>query len=108
MDICAFTKVEVAGVEAASLLNGLIANALPRNVGGICLTHMLNERGRIEMEMTIVKLADDRFYLTCAAFFEQRLLDHLARYQGDAKVTINNLSNDWFAMALQGPQSKAP
>ena len=106
MDICAFTKVEVAGVEAASLLNGLIANTLPRNVGGICLTHMLNERGRIEMEMTIVKFADDRYYLTCAAFFEQRLLDHLARYQGDAEVTINNLSNDWFAMALQGPQSK--
>ena len=107
MDICAFTKVEVAGPDAESLLNGLIANTLPRNVGGICLTHMLNERGRIEMEMTIVKLAADRFYLTCAAFFEQRLLDHLARYQGDAKVTINNLSNDWFAMALQGPQSKA-
>ena len=85
MDICAFTKVEVAGPDAASLLDGLIANTLPRNVGGICLTHMLNERGRIEMEMTIVKFADDRYYLTCAAFFEQRLLDHLARYQGDAR-----------------------
>ncbi len=107
MDICAFTKVEVAGPDAESLLNGLIANTLPRNVGGICLTHMLNERGRIEMEMTIVKFADDRYYLTCAAFFEQRLLDHLARYQGDCRVTISNLSNDWFAMALQGPQSKA-
>ena len=29
MDICAFTKVEVAGPDAESLLNGLIANTLP-------------------------------------------------------------------------------
>ena len=40
---------------------------------------MLNRAGRIELETTIVRMADDRFYLVCAAFFEQRLLDHLAQ-----------------------------
>ena len=107
MDICAFTKVKVTGADAEPFLDGLIANKLPQKVGGICLTHMLNEHGRIEMEMTIVKFADDAFYLTCAAFFEQRLLDHLDRYRGDAAVDISNLSDTWFAMALQGPKSKA-
>ena len=68
---------------------------------------MLNERGRIEMEMTIVKLADDRFYLTCAAFFEQRLLI-IWRVIRVMRVTINNLSNDWFAMALQGRSPRPP
>ena len=55
-------------------------------MGGIALTHMLNRRGRIEMETTIVRLAEDRFYLVCAAFFEQRLLDHLALQRGEEAI----------------------
>jgi dimethylglycine dehydrogenase len=33
---------------------------------------MLNRRGRIELETTIIRMAEDKFYLVCAAFFEQR------------------------------------
>jgi len=106
MDICAFTKVEVSGADAKAYLNRLIANKLPVKTGSICLTHMLNKRGRIEMEMTIVKMGINRYYLTCAAFFEQRLIDHLAHHLDGEDVTITNLSDDWFAMALQGPKSK--
>jgi len=105
MDICAFTKVEVSGPDAKAYLSRLIANKLPVKTGTICLTHMLNRRGRIEMEMTILKLGKDRYYLTCAAFFEQRLLDHLAFHQDGEDVNIRNLSDDWFALALQGPNS---
>jgi len=107
MDICAFTKVEVSGPDAKAYLNRLIANTLPVKTGSICLTHMLNRRGRIEMEMTIAKLGVGRYYLTCAAFFEQRLLDHLRHNQDGADIAIRNLSDDWFAMTLQGPKSKA-
>ena len=107
MDISAFSKIEVSGAGAESFLDGLVANKLPAKTGGIALTHMLNERGRIEIELTIVRLGSDRFYLVCAAFFEQRLLDHLARYQAPEAVAIKNLSNDWAAITLQGPKSRA-
>ncbi len=106
MDISAFTKVEVSGPDAERLLDGLAANRLPQKMGGIALTHMLNRRGRIELETTVVKLAEDRFYLVCAAFFEQRLLDHLAAHRGDADVTVTCLSTDWAALALNGPKSR--
>ena len=79
MDISAFTKIELSGPDAETYLDRLVANRLPRKVGGIALTHMLNRRGRIELELTVIRLAEDRFYLVCAAFFEQRLLDHLAQ-----------------------------
>ena len=105
MDICAFTKVEVSGPDAELLLDRLIANRLPAKQGGICLTHMLNRRGRIEMEMTILNMGEGRYYLTCAAFFEQRLLDHLAHHTAGEAVTITNRSSDWFAMTLQGPRA---
>jgi dimethylglycine dehydrogenase len=106
MDISAFTKVEVAGPDAAALLDRLVANRLPQKVGSIALTHMLNRRGRIEMEVTLAKLAEDRFYIVCAAFFEQRLLDHLARHRAGETVEIIKRSDDWAALALNGPRSR--
>ena len=106
MDISAFTKVEVAGPDAAGFLDRLVANRLPKKVGGIALTHMLNRRGRIELETTVVKLAEDRFYLVCAAFFEQRLLDHLAQNKTGENADIILRSNDWAAITLNGPKAR--
>lgn len=106
MDISAFTKVEVSGPDAAAFVDRLIPNRLPSKNGRITLTHLLNESGRIEVETTIVRLADDRFYFTCAAFFEQRLLDYLTfRKAADETLTIRNLSEEWGAISLNGPLS---
>jgi dimethylglycine dehydrogenase len=106
MDVTAFTKVEVKGADAYALLDRLTANKMPQKNGSIILTHMLNRRGRIELETTIVRMADDRFYLVCAAFFEQRLMDHLNHNLADESVTITALSEDWSALSLNGPKSR--
>ena len=106
MDVTAFAKVLVAGPDAYDLLDRLTANRMPQKVGSIALTHMLNRAGRIELETTIVRMAEDQFYLVCAAFFEQRLLDHLAHQRRDEDVTITALSDEWSALSLNGPQSR--
>ena len=106
MDISAFTKVAVSGADAEAFLDGLVANRLPAKVGGIALTHLLNRRGRIEIELTVVRLAEDRFYLVCAAFFEQRLVDHLNQHRDGENFHIETLSDAWAAIALQGPKSR--
>jgi dimethylglycine dehydrogenase len=105
MDISAFAKIEVAGAGARALLDRLAANRLPAP-GRIVLSHFLNRRGRIEVEATIAGLVGDRFYLTCAAFFEQRLLDHLRHNLEAEEVEIINRSTEWAALALQGPRSR--
>ncbi len=107
MDISAFTKVLVSGPDAEELLTQLCANRMPKRSGGIALTHMLNRRGRIELEATVVRFDAERFYLVCAAFFEQRLLDHLAKYRGGLDVAVSCLSDDWAALALNGPNAPA-
>ncbi|MEM6693309.1 MAG: FAD-dependent oxidoreductase [Pseudomonadota bacterium] len=106
MDVTAFTKVLVEGPGAYALLDRLTANRMPQKAGSITLTHMLNRRGRIELETTIVRMAEDRFYLVCAAFFEQRLLDHLAHQIAAEEVTVTALSSDWSALALNGPRAR--
>ena len=106
MDVTAFTKVEVTGPDAYALLDRLTANRMPQKVGSITLTHMLNRAGRIELETTIVRMAEDRFYLVCAAFFEQRLLDHLETHRDGADATVTALSSTWGALSLNGPRSR--
>ncbi|MEN8896285.1 MAG: FAD-dependent oxidoreductase [Yoonia sp.] len=106
MDVTAFTKVLVEGPDAYALLDRLTANRMPQKVGSITLTHMLNRAGRVELETTIVRMADDQFYLVCAAFFEQRLLDHLAQQRDAEDVIITALSSDWSALSLNGPKAR--
>ncbi len=105
MDISAFSKVEVSGPDAERFLDRLVANRLPRKKGGIALTHLLNRRGRIEIELTIVRMDEERFYLVCAAFFEQRLLDHLAQRLAAEAVDVINRSDAWAALTLNGPRA---
>ena len=106
MDVTAFTKIKVSGADAHDLLDRLTANKMPRRVGSITLTHMLNRRGRIELETTIVKTSADSYYLVCAAFFEQRLLDHLHHHKSAADVVITSLSDHWAALSLNGPYAR--
>ena len=105
MDISAFTKIEISGSDAKTMLAPLIANHLPRKIGGIALTHLVNEAGRIELETTIIRLDHDRFYLVCAAFFERRLLDYLKKYKADYEVNIILRSDEWGALTLNGPRT---
>ena len=106
IDVTAFTKVMVEGPDAYALLDRLTANRMPQKDGSITLTHMLNRRGRIELETTIVRMAEHKYYLVCAAFFEQRLLDHLNQKKAGEDVVITALSADWSALSLNGPRSR--
>jgi len=77
LDLSGFAKYEVSGPDAESFLNRICANRMPQRTGGIVLAHILSDRGRIRAEMTITRLADDRFYLLSAAAAELRDSDHL-------------------------------
>ena len=107
MDISAFAKIEVSGPDAEPFVSRMIANRVPRRAGGIVLGHLLNEKGTIEAESTVVRVGDDRFYFVLAAFSETRVLDWLMRHRRpDEHVHIENVSAALGAVALQGPRSR--
>ena len=107
MDISSFAKIEVAGSDAAAFLDGLLPHRLPPT-GRIGLSHLLNRRGRIEAEVTISRPAEDRFMLNCAAFFEQRLFDHLTHAVEGHNVKLTNVSEKFGMLALSGPRNPYP
>lgn len=106
-DLTAFTKIEVTGRDAASLLERLSANKLPAKNGGIRLTHMLTPQGGIECEMTITRLSPDRFYLNSSIMGQVHDLDWLTQHVlEDETVTIRDMTNELAILAVSGPRSR--
>ncbi|MBZ0127846.1 MAG: FAD-dependent oxidoreductase [Rhodobacteraceae bacterium] len=105
MDLSSFAKFDISGPGAEALLDRLTANSLPKRPGGIKLTHVLSEGGRIEGEWTITRLADDRFYVLTGAAAERQAQDHLEHAAGD-DVTVANVTDDYGTLVVAGPRAR--
>ena len=106
-DLTAFAKFEVTGTGAANLLDRLSANRLPVRDGGIRLVHMLTTLGGIETEMTITRLAADRFYLNSAVVGQQHDLDWLTFHILDGEnVTVTDVTDRTGILAVTGPRAR--
>lgn len=107
LDLTGFAKFDVSGAAAESFLNRVCANQVPRKTGGIALVHLLSPAGRIQGEMTISRLADDRFYALSAAAAELRDLDLLTQSaQPGEALRIENVTEDRGVLVLSGPRSR--
>jgi dimethylglycine dehydrogenase len=103
LDLSSFSKYEVAGPGAEGLLDRLCANRLPR-LGRIVASQMLTARGSVECDVTVTRLAADRFLVVSAAAAELHDLDWLrAHAPGDGSVTVENVTADWGVLVLAGP-----
>ena len=105
MDLSSFAKFDVTGPGAEALLDGLVANRLPRKAGGIILTHVLSANGRILGEWTITRLGDERFYLLTGAGTEREALDHL-HAAASASAQVANVTDDYGMLVLAGPKGR--
>jgi dimethylglycine dehydrogenase len=102
-----FSKYEVAGQDATAMLDRLVANRLPRKVGGIALCHMLTPAGGVRSELTITRLAEDRFFIVTAAAAELFDLDWIEQHERvEEWVTINDVTDRWGCLVLAGPRAR--
>lgn len=106
LDMSSFGKFEIRGPGAPAFLDRLCANRLPR-VGRVTLTQVLSPAGRIEADLTITRLAPDRFYVITAAATETRDLDWLERHRpDDGSVIVEDVTPAWGVLMLAGPKAR--
>ena len=107
LDLTGFAKFDVSGGDAEKFLNRICANRMPTKVGGIVLAHILSKTGRIASEVTITRLADDKYYVLSAAGAELRDLDHLLQGRLESEqLEIENVTDDRGVLVLAGPRSR--
>ncbi len=107
LDQTSFAKYEVEGTGAAALLDRLCANHLPPEDGSIVLTQMLTAGGGIECDVTVSRLAEDRYYVVSAAAAEDHDHSWIARnLPADGSVRLRNCSASTGVLTVAGPSSR--
>ena len=110
IDATAFTKHIVKGPGAAAFLDWFTTNKLPR-VGRINLTYALTDAGTTRTEYTIVRLADDEFYLVSAGAWTAYDADYLKKSIEDkeaefGRIECQDVTTQWGVFAIAGPKSR--
>ncbi|MBC56310.1 MAG: diguanylate cyclase [Confluentimicrobium sp.] len=110
IDATAFAKHLVRGPGATAFLDWFTTNALPR-VGRINLTYALTGAGTTRSEYTIVRLAQDEYYLVSAGAWQDYDHDFLIKAAEDKRdafgwIDIHDVTTQWGVFALAGPKSR--
>src|SRR5262249_15348900 len=107
MDQSTFAKFEVAGPDALAFLQRICANRVPARNGRIILGHLLNENGVIASELTITRLAQDRFYILSAASSQLYDMAQLrGRMASGERVTVSDVTDAYGVLVLAGPKAR--
>ena len=100
-----YARYEVSGAGAEQWLDHLVASKLPK-VGRIKLAPMLNQNGKLMGDLTISRLAEDRFWIIASYYLQEWHMRWFNEHLPSGSVTIKNLSDDWMGFALSGPNSR--
>jgi dimethylglycine dehydrogenase len=107
LDQTSFAKFELSGPGAEAFLDRMCANALPAEAGRIALTQMCTETGGVECDVTVTRLADDRFYVVSAAATETHDFAWIARHLPEnGSVRLDNVTSRDGVLTLAGPRSR--
>ena len=108
IDMTSFGKTAVEGPGALTLLERACCNRIDRPVGAVIYTQMLDARGGILADVTVTRLADDRFRVVSGAGAvdaDRGWLEH-ARRADDLPVSIRDVSEELSVIGLWGPAAR--
>jgi len=108
IDQTSFCKFEVEGPGALEFLNRLCANQIDRPVGKVIYTQMCNDRGTIECDMTIGRLAEDKFLIVVGTAFGLRASWWIENHMpDDSTVSFEEVTSAYAVINVIGPKSRA-
>ena len=106
-DETSFAKIDVLGPGAAEFLEHLCDNKVAREVGAITYTSMLNERGGIECDFTVTRLAEDRFRIVTGTAFGRHDLAWIRSHAPeDGSVAVEDVTSRLACLGIWGPKSR--
>jgi 4-methylaminobutanoate oxidase (formaldehyde-forming) len=106
-DQSSFAKYELTGPDALKALDWICANDVSKPAGRLTYTQLLNTRGGIEADLTVARLAEEKFYIVTGTGFRTHDLswikDHIAK---DAEVSVKDVTEAFGTLSLMGPKAR--
>ena len=106
-DLSSMAKFLVQGRDALKTLQYICCNDVDVPVGKVVYTQILNERGGIEADITVTRLAEDKFFIVSPGACGVRDFDTINRCIGrDDFVTLTEVTSGYTMLAVMGPKSR--
>ena len=107
IDQSSFAKFILKGPDALVALEWLAANDVSKPVGSLVYSQLLDDKGGIQADVTIARLADDEFYIVTGTGFATRDFDWIRR---NIPIGLNaqlvNVTSAYAVLSLMGPSSR--
>jgi 4-methylaminobutanoate oxidase (formaldehyde-forming) len=90
------------------VLNRISANDVDGQPGLITYTPWLNERGRLEADLTVTKLDEERFFVVVTDTMHRHAETWMRRHiPEDAHAFVTDVTSGYCQINVQGPKSRA-
>jgi 4-methylaminobutanoate oxidase (formaldehyde-forming) len=106
-DQTSFSKFEVQGPNAVAAMQQICANDVDVPLGKAVYGAWLNERGGIEADLTVTRMAENRFFVVSAVATQTRDFDWLTRnLPADGSVVATDVTSAYAVTAIMGPNAR--
>jgi heterotetrameric sarcosine oxidase gamma subunit len=107
MDMSFMSKFLVQGRDAGRILDFLSANRVDGPAGVITYTPWLDEAGRLQADLTVTKLGDDRFWVVASDTAHRHVETWLRRHiPAGAHAVVGDVTSGHAQINVQGPRSR--
>ena len=107
IDMSSFAKFRLRGADAETVLGQISANDVAVAPGRLVYTQWLNERGGIEADLTVTRLAEDDYLIVTSAGAQVRDLHWLkSRTPADARSVATDVTSAYAVLAVMGPGAR--
>ena len=106
-DQTSFSKLLLQGHDALGVLQRLCANEIDIPVDRMVYTAMLNERGGFESDLTVIRLARDRFLIVTGSAQTTRDMDWIGRHiRAREHAFLTDVSAQFCVLSVMGPKAR--
>lgn len=107
IDQSSFSKYQVEGPDAEAFLNRVCSNDIAVAIGKIVYTQFLNARGGIEADLTVTRMAKDKFLIVSGVACQTRDMNWLRRNKLEHEAAIiNDVTSAYAVITVMGPRSR--
>ena len=104
-ELSPFSKYEIKGVNAHEEIQRLCTANIKDEVGKCTYTHMLNEAGGIEADLTVVCIAKNHFRVISSANTRSHDKAHILKYL-NKDVEFNDVTDELICLGVFGLKSR--
>jgi glycine cleavage system aminomethyltransferase T/glycine/D-amino acid oxidase-like deaminating enzyme len=107
VDLSAFAVLDITGPGALAAVQRLAVSQMDVRIGRVVYTSLLDEEGGFRADLTIMRLAADRFRVVTGGATGMMDLKWIADHlPGDGEATVADVTSAWTTLGVWGPNAR--